>query len=304
MEVELCILGSSSALATDGKRPSAQLLKMEHTYFLFDCGEACQFTLREQHHKPHKISHIFITHLHGDHYFGLFGLLSSFRLQNRTTPIRIHAPTGLKAQLISVLNYEEHSLGFPIEVHEHDASVAQPIYEDEKIQVRTIPLLHRKPCTGYAVHSKHAFNHLDAEALETYHIPFDQRALAQKGLPVVDRSGVAVPLEKLIKKTRPPWSYAYITDTAYFPELASSIGTVQWLYHEATFDENDRTKAQETLHSTTLDAARIALQCPAQSLLIGHFSSRYKDEIALLEEAQSIFENTHLAQEGATFRIN
>lgn len=252
----------------------------------------------------HKIQRIFISHLHGDHFLGLMGLLFSMHLQKRGLELHIHAFKGLDEIIIAQLKYSNSSLNYQLVFHLVNAGNAEIIFEDDALTVETIPLYHRIACSGFLVKEKPKQRKINKERLPAG-ILLQQHITLKEGKDILDDSGSL--LYKNEELTLPPprsRSYAYCSDTAFNLDIAKQIEGVDLLYHEATFMQNEKKKAIETFHSTTVDAAHIAIQANASELIIGHFSARYRDLEPMLKEAQEIFPNTSLAVEGQTFKIS
>ncbi len=262
MEFDITILGSNSASFAYGRHQTAQLLVHNHHYYLIDCGEGTQLQMQLMGLKGNRINNIFISHLHGDHYLGLMGLISTYHLTGRRAPLTVYGPKGLNEIITIQLRYSETVLQYPLSFVEIDSRAHSPIYENERLEVWTLPLEHRIPCCGFLFKEKEA-----------------------------EESGI------------PPRSYAFCSDTKYNAGLASLIEGVNLLYHEATFLDELADRAKATFHSTASEAAKIADAAQVGKLLLGHFSSRYKDLQPFLDEAGAIFPNTELAEEGKTIRV-
>ena len=300
----LTILGISSAIPTRNRQPTAQILNVNDQLFLIDCGEATQIQLRRLKIRYNKINHIFISHLHGDHYLGLLGLISSMHLEGRTGPLYIYCPKGLDEIINIQLKYSQTKLNFPIHFSETIDSVSYKIFENEEIDVYTIPLKHRIPCCGYLFREKLKVRKILKEKIIKYNIPKEILSNIKKGSSFETIDGLVIPNHELTTSPPIPRSFAYCSDTAYFEEVIPTIYESDMLYHEATFMQEHIQRAHETWHSTTLEAATIALKANVKQLIIGHFSARYNDLLPLVEEAKTIFENSILAMEGVTYPIN
>jgi len=296
-------LGSSSALPTSKRFPTAHLLNVNERFFLIDCGEGTQIQLRRFRTRMGRINRIFISHMHGDHIFGLFGLLSSYQLLGRTADLHIHGPGELN-ELIGFYKKNFAQAGdFRIIVHAVSHRRAQVIFEDERVEVTAFPLRHRVPTSGYLFREKPAELNVRKDALDMYKPLIEQVVAIKKGEDLILSDGSVVPNEDL---TLPPWktrSYAYCTDTVYDPAIVEIIKDVDLLYHEATFSDNDKELAAATLHSTAGQAAEIARMAGAQKLLLGHFSSRYKDLDVLLKQAAAVFPESYLVNDGDSFEV-
>jgi ribonuclease Z len=297
------ILGSGSATPFLGRYQSSILLSDEGKLFLFDCGEGIQMQMLRYETKFAKLNHIFISHLHGDHYLGLIGLLSSLHSWGRKNDLYLYAPPGLKEILSIQFRYQETSLNYKIVLHETDSSRAYTIFEDDKMKISTIPLEHRVPCTGFLVKEKPKLRNLIK-----YKLPKDillQHIHQLKlGNDVFDTEGnLLYKADEFTTIQEKAKSFAYCTDTKYDESLVPLLQDVDLLYHEATFTEELVLRAKETFHSTAAQAATIAQLSNAQQLVIGHFSSRYKTTEKFLTEAKAVFENTFLSEEGRLFDV-
>ncbi|MBX2916377.1 MAG: ribonuclease Z [Cyclobacteriaceae bacterium] len=303
MSFALTILGSSGALPAYGRFPTSQYLTIQNRHFLIDCGEGAQMQLMKYQLPIHKINHIFISHLHGDHYLGLMGLLFSMHLQKRVNDLHLYAQKGLDEIILLQLKYSKSALSYTIRFHVFEPEQQAILFEDDAVTVTTIPLAHKLPCAGFLFREKDKLFKLDKQKLLP-DMKLQHLALLKTGADVFDDSGNL--LYRNSEFTLPPtpaYSYAYCSDTAWNEKIVDQLKHVNLLYHEATFMEEERDKAIETKHSTTLDAAHIALQANVGKLLIGHFSARYRELEPLLAEAQTKFANTALAIEGITFEL-
>jgi ribonuclease Z len=300
----ITILGSSGALPAHGRFPSSQLIEIQSRYFLVDCGEGAQMQLKRYELNLHRINHIFISHLHGDHFLGLMGLLFSMHLNKRTTELHVYGHKGLDEIITVQLRYSKSALLYPIKFHVIEPNTESIIYEDEKVTVITIPLLHKIHCSGFLFREKEKPRRIDKEKLPD-NLSLQQLAGLKSGHDVTDDNGSVLFKNTDItlspKKSR---SYAYCSDTDYHPVIINQIKNVDILYHEATFAEEDVVKARETKHSTAAEAGLIASKAEVSKLLLGHFSARYKDLTILQKEAQRHFQHTELAIEGETFTIH
>lgn len=303
MTPTLTILGSGSALPTRDNFPTAQLLDMREKQFLIDCGEGTQIRLRQMGLKINRLGHIFISHLHGDHCFGLIGLISSLGMLNRTAELYVHGPVGIRELFEPQLKFFCEESPFQVRFVEFDARHSEVIFEDRALTVTTLPLKHRVPCAGFLFREKPGSRHLLREWIDYYKIPVAQLHNIRNGADVVTSEGELIPNEKLTSPPNPVVSYAYCSDTAYHEALIPLISKVDLLYHEATFAESELKRARQTLHSTARQAAEIALKADVGRLLIGHFSARYHNKEVLLREAREVFEATELAADMQTFAI-
>jgi ribonuclease Z len=294
---ELTILGSSSALPTSKRFPTAHLLQVDERFFLIDCGEGTQVQLRRFGYNPVRIHHIFISHLHGDHVFGLFGLLSTMGMLGRKAMLHLYGPAALGDLLRQHLGFFG-SLPYEYLCHVPENEAGAIIFADAKLEVRSIPLKHRTETYAYLFREKARPLNLRKEMIPRYKLGIEDMARIKEGRDHVLGDGRIIPNHEL---TLPPFhrrSYAYVSDTVYDPAIAEEIASVDLLFHEATFASRDEKLARETLHSTAAQAATIAGKAGAGKLLIGHFSSRYKDSSLLLHEAQAIFPHTEAVQDG------
>lgn len=264
---------------------------------MIDCGEGSQLQLRRSKLKFSHLNHIFISHLHGDHCFGLMGLISTFGLLGRTAALHIHAPKGFEAPLRSQLEFFCKGLDFPIELHPTDTTRFALIHEDRSIEVYSIPLKHRIACSGFLFKEKAVLPHIRRDMIDFYRIPVCEINNIKNGKDWVAEDGTVIPCSRLTSPAEAPRSYAYCSDTIYQPDISIYIKGVDLLFHEATFMHQDLNRAKETFHTTALQAATLARDCGAKQLCIGHFSARYEDESCLLKEAKTVFGNTILAQE-------
>lgn len=295
MAVELTILGYNSATPTANSNPSAQLLNINERYLLIDCGEGTQVQLRRAKAKFSKINHIFISHLHGDHVFGLIGLISTFQLLGRKKALEIFGPKGIKDFIENQLKHTHSISNFELIFHELETKKSQLIYSDKKIEVYNLPLRHRIYCNGYLFKEKPKLRILDIETVKSIHeIKTCDYSNLKNGKDFIEENGKVIPNDKLTFPPPKPFSYAYCSDTMYNEELINHIKGVDLLYHEATFLDDLSDLAKKTGHSTAKEAAEIAKKAEVKKLIIGHFSNRYRDFNLLLNEAQSVFPNTEL----------
>lgn len=303
MKFEVTILGSSSATPVYNRNPSAQLLNCNEKFYLIDCGEGTQQQLIKFGLKASKIDAAFISHLHGDHYFGLIGLLSTMHLNGRIKPFYIFAPAPLKDILEIQFRHSDTNLRFVIEFIAVDATAPEVIFENHDMVVETIILNHRIPTTGFKFSERKRLRKVLAEKLEADQVPAELYPLLKKGLDLTLPGGRMIKNSDYTVDSEAPKSYAYCSDTLADGSYLRSIGGSTVLYHEATFLHELLERAHMTHHTTALQAAQVARDTGAGRLLIGHFSSRYKVLSPLLEEAQSIFPRTELAIEGITISI-
>jgi ribonuclease Z len=303
VQFSLTILGSSSALPTSKRFPIAHLLNVNERFFLIDCGEGTQMQLRKFRSSFGKINHIFISHTHGDHVFGLPGLLSTFQLLGRKTDLHIYAPGELGILLDFYRKNFGEDLTYRIILHSLGYKRPHVIFSDKQVEVMSFPLKHRVPACGFLFREKPALLNLRKESMDIYKPGIEEIKEIKAGSDLTLHSGTVIPNSEL---TLPPWltrSYAYCSDTAYYPEIAAICKDVDLLYHEATFSSEDQQLAEQTMHSTSADAARIAILANAKKLLIGHFSSRYKSIDPLLIQAKTLFPDTIAVNDGDNFTI-
>lgn len=303
MKFELSILGSSSATPIYNRNPSAQLLAINEKWYLIDCGEGTQQQLLKFGFKAAKIDTIFISHLHGDHYLGLMGLLSSMHLNGRTKALKLFGPPELKELLDLHLSYSLTTLRYPLEFYPTQARSSARIFENNDVVVETIILNHRIACTGFKFTSKPELPKLRDDMIRELNIPIAHRSLIKKGFSFTDAAGKVHDAASLTHPPAPAKTYAYCSDTLCDGSYFDQVCGVDVLYHESTFLHDMLDRANETYHTTARQAAELAQKASVKKLLIGHFSARYKSLDALLEEAKSIFEPSELAIEGQTFSI-
>lgn len=296
---DLHILGCGSAIPTVRHLPTAQILDVRDKLFLIDCAEGTQLQIRRQKLKFSKIGHIFLSHLHGDHCFGLIGLLSTFDLLGRTAPLHVYSPgEDLENLLRPWLNYFCRQMSFSIEFHALAPREKRLIYDDRTLSVETIPLRHRVPCCGFLFREKQTLPHIRRDMIDFLKIPPYAIHKIKAGEGWKDEEGRYWTHEQLTTPAAPARSYAYCSDTIFLPELAQQIKQVDLLYHEATFTQEAESRAKETFHSTAAQAAMLAKEAQVKQLLLGHFSARYLNEEGHLQEAQELFANTKIAHEG------
>lgn len=303
MKYEVTILGSSSATPVYNRNPTAQLLNCNEKFYLIDCGEGTQQQLIKFGIKASKIDHVFISHLHGDHYFGLIGLLSSMHLNGRTKPMKLFGPEPLLDILNLQFKHSDTNLKFPIEFTAIHAEQPSLIFENNDLTVETIILNHRIPCTGFKFKEKKRLRKLLVEKLEADQVPLEYYPLLKRGVDLDLPNGSTILNTDYTTDSAEPKTYCYCSDTLADGSYLNSIQDCTVLYHEATFLHDLLERAIFTHHTTALQAAEIALNTGAGKLLIGHFSSRYKTLQPLLEEAAAVFPNTELALEGVTYLI-
>ncbi len=294
---ELHILGCGSALPTMRHFATSQVLNIREKLFMIDCGEGTQVQLRRSRLKFSRLNHIFISHLHGDHCFGLIGLISTFGMTERTADLHIHSHPDLVNLLQAQIDYFCKGMSYQVVFHPFDPKAQTVIYDDRSVSVETIPLRHRMPTCGFLFREKPTLNHIRRDMIDFYHIPIWMINRIKEGEDFTTEEGEVIPNNRLTSPSDPPRAYAYCSDTAYCPRITEQIHGVDLLYHEATFADSDNARAKQTQHSTARQAAQIAHDAEVKRLVIGHFSARYDDESRLLQEAQEVFPQTILAQE-------
>ena len=304
MSTYLTILGYNSAIPTVKSAPTAQFLEMEERCFLIDCGEGTQVQLRKAKAKFSKINHIFISHLHGDHVFGLPGLISSFRLLGRETPLHVYGPKGIKEMMETIFRITETHQGFEVIFHELSSKKSEKVYEDNRVEVFTIPLDHRIYCNGYLFKEKPKERHLNMQEISKYpEIEICDYHNLKRGKNIQLSDGYILKNENLTKPAEPSVSYAFCSDTRYLESIIPIIKNVDILYHEATFLHDLKKMADYTGHSTALEAAKIARKANVKKLILGHFSNRYHDLSVFLNEACEIFPETYLPEQLEAVKI-
>ena len=294
---ELHILGCGSALPTTRHFPTSQILNVRDKLFMIDCGEGAQLQFRKSRLKFSRLNHIFISHLHGDHCFGLLGLISTLNLLGRTAELHIHSPQGLEELLKPMLDFFNHQMTYPVVFHAFETKEPTLVYEDRSLTVTTIPLRHRMPTCGFLFAEKPRPNHIIREMIDFYQIPVYELNRIKNGADYVTPDGETIPNSRLTRPSDPPRSYAYCSDTLPLASVVEQVRGVDLLFHEATFVEEDAARAKETYHTTASQAAFIAREAGVKRLLVGHFSARYDNEELLLEQARAVFPETLLAKE-------
>lgn len=295
MGAYLTILGYNSAIPTVKSSPTAQFLEMDERCFLIDCGEGTQVQLRKAKAKFSKINHIFISHLHGDHCFGLPGLIASFRLLGRDQELHVYGPKGIKKMLETIFEITETHRGFQIVYHELEGDQSQKVYEDDKLEVWTIPLDHRIYCNGYLFREKPKDRRLNMAEISKYpEIEICDYHNLKRGKDFVLSDGYVLKNEILTTDPEPPVSYAFCSDTRFKEDIIPIIENVDVLYHESTFLHDLKEMADYTGHTTAKEAAIIAQRAGVKKLILGHFSNRYADLTVFTDEAREYFPNTFL----------
>lgn len=297
------ILGCGSALPTLQHNASSQIVELREKLFMIDCGEGTQIQLRRARIHFSKIIAVFISHLHGDHCFGLPGMISTFGMTGRTAPLHIYAPAAFEPILEQTLSFFCQGLEFKVVFHAVDTTQNKVVYEDRSLTVETIPLQHRIDCCGYLFREKPILPHIRRDMIDFYKIPISQINNIKAGADWVTAEGEVIANSRLTTPAEPARSYAYCSDTRYIKTLHELVKGVSTLYHESTYSAEDAERARLYWHSTSQDAAKVARDASVGKLLLGHFSARYNNESQLLEEAKEIFPNSYLTCEGATFDI-
>jgi ribonuclease Z len=300
---EITILGCGSATPGLKHFTSSQVLNIREKLFMIDCGEGTQIQMRRTKIAFGKLNHIFISHLHGDHCFGLLGIISSFGLLGRTAPLFVHAPADMWKILKPELDFYCQGMEYEVEFCGFNPKERTVIYDDKSLSVETIPLKHRIPTAGFLFKEKPLPDHLDRAAADFYGVPQWDYNRIKNGGDFVTADGRTIPHNQLTKPATPPRSYAYCCDTEYNPDMIEQITGVSTIYHDCTYSETDKERAKKHFHSTAAQAANTAKQAEAGTLILGHFSARYNNENILLEEAKEIFKNSYLAKENANFTI-
>ncbi len=301
--LELSILGCGSATMTPRHQPSCQVLNVRDNLMMIDCGEGAQLAVRRMKLKLMRLNHIFISHLHGDHCFGLPGLVSTMALLNRTNSLTIHTFKDGAELFSQMLDYFCRERPFEVRFNIIDTH-KRVIWEDDAMTVTTFPLVHRVPAVGFLFREKPKLRHIIGEEVKRLGIPHYAMNSLRQGLDWRTEEGVIIPNEQLTTPADDAISYAYCSDTKFSKRVIKHVEGVDWLYHEATYDESLRLKAHKRYHSTALEAATVAHEAGVKRLILGHFSKRYLDETPLLNEARTIFPNTILANEGLTLDLN
>lgn len=297
------ILGCGSALPTLKHNASSQVVEIREKLFMIDCGEGTQMQLRKSRIRFTKISCVFISHLHGDHCFGLIGMISTFGMLGRTATLRVYGPKELGSVLDSQIKTFCQGLEFQVEFHAVDTTKKAVIYEDRSLTVESIPLRHRMPTCGFLFREKPTLPHIKRDMIDFYHVPVSQINNIKLGASWTTLDGDVVDNSRFVEPADPPRSYAYCSDTKYIPELHQLIDGVDTLYHESTYASDNADRARKYHHSTAQDAASVARDAHVGKLLLGHYSARYNDESVILREAQEIFPNSFLTNEGMVFDV-
>jgi ribonuclease Z len=301
--LKVTILGSNSASPAHDRHPSSQILDVENDYYMIDCGEGTQFQLNKFQISRSRIRAIFISHLHGDHYLGLLGLLTTMSMSNREESLTVVGPSGLKEIIELQCMYSKTILRFEIVYIVFEANRSSLIYEDNKVKVTTIPLMHKVDTSGYLFEEQPKKSNIIKEKIEEYQIPIEKISGIKNGDDLILHNGQVISNIELTMAPQKPKTFAYCSDTQYYEPIIPIVKGVDMLYHEATFLEKEMERAAFTKHSTTKDAATIAQKAQVHKLMIGHYSSRYTDLSLLLSETKHYFDNTLLAIEGETYEV-
>ena len=297
------ILGCGSALPPLKHNASSQLIEMRGKCFMVDCGEGAQMQFRRSHIHFSKLHAIFISHMHGDHCFGLMGLLSTLGMLGRTSKLRIYAPKDYEPLFRQQVEFFMQTMEYEMEMIPVDTEKQQVIYEDHSLTVETVPLQHRVPCCGFIFREKPTLPHIRRDMIDYYGIPVSQINNIKNGADWTNEDGDVIPNARLVQPADSPRSYAYCSDTRFVPGLKEKVKGVTVLYHESTYTSDQEDRAKIYYHSTARQAATIAAGAGVGTLLLGHYSARYNDEQVLLQEAKAVFENSILTQEGMVFNV-
>ena len=301
--MKLTILGCYAATPRTLTNPTSQVLEIRNRLFLIDCGEGTQVQLRKNKIKFSKINHIFISHLHGDHLYGLIGTISTFSLLGRTTDLHVYGPKGIKELILLQLKLTESWTTYSLFFHELESKESEVIFEDNKVIVKTIPLKHRVYTNGFLFQEKPAERKLNVEAVQHYNVHVAYYQKIKNGGNVTLDDGTIIENEKLTFDPEPPKSYAFCSDTVYNEDVIPIIENTDVLYHESTFLESEAPLALKTLHSTAKEAASIALKANVKHLVLGHYSTRYDGIERFKEEAETVFPNVLLGDDGLSFEF-
>ena len=303
MAFTVTILGNSSAKPTPKAHPSAHVVNLNEQYYLVDAGEGVQQQLIRRGINPLRLRAVFISHLHGDHCFGLFPLIATLGLEGKRTPLDIYAPAPMGDILEYHKKYFWDDLPYEVKWHEVKTTEHCIVFENNTLEVWSVPLRHSIPTAGYHFKEKEPKLNVDKFKIAKYNLSISQIVAAKRGEDIVLSTGEVIPNAELTYIPFKPRSYAYLSDTNYSAKAAERVKGVDLLYHETTYAQSEEMWAKGRGHSTTFDAAKVALKAEAKRLIIGHFSSRYKDHELLRDECRTIFENTDIATEGDTFTI-
>lgn len=301
--MKLTILGCYAATPRTITNPTSQVLEIRNRMFLIDCGEGTQVQLRRNKLKFSKINHVFISHLHGDHFYGLVGLISTFMLLNRQTDLHVYGPKGIKEIILMQLRYSNSFTGYNLYFHELDSKESEVVFEDEKVLVKTIPLKHRIYTNGYLFQEKATERKLNIEAVEQHNIDVVYYRKIKYGGDIKLDDGTVISNAELTYDPEPAKSYAFCSDTIYDESIIPIIENCDVLYHETTFLESEADKAESTMHSTAKQAATIAMKANVKELILGHYSTRYANIELFQQEASTIHPNVRLGDDGVVFEF-
>lgn len=301
--MKLTILGCYAATPRTITNPTSQVLEIRNRMFLIDCGEGTQVQLRKNKLKFSKINHIFISHLHGDHFYGLVGLISTFMLLNRQTDLHVYGPKGIKEIVLLQLRYSNSFTGYNLYFHELTSKESETVYEDEKVIVKTIPLKHRIFTNGFLFQEKVGDRKLNIDAVQEYNIDTCYYQKIKNGRDITLDNGTVIPNAEITFDPIHPKSYAFCSDTMYDESIIPIIKDCDVLYHETTFLESEADKAEKTMHSTAKQAAAIAAKANVKQLILGHYSTRYDSIDLFRQEAETLYSDVLLADDGKTFEF-
>lgn len=302
-DFSVTFLGISAAIPAKNRNLSAQVVHYAGNVFLIDCGEGTQMQLKHYKIKTGKINHIFISHLHGDHFYGLIGLISTFHLMGRSAGLHIYGPEPLESVIRLQLDVSKTELRYPLFFHTVDPDRQSVVYEDHFMEVRSLPMIHRIPCTGFYFIEKPLNRRINLSAAAYHDVPVKAFESIKLGKDFVKDDGTVIANSVLTHEPAPARSYALCADTLYHESVAQLIKGCDLMFHEATFMKDMENVAAEKMHSTAEQAAKIAVAAEAGQLVLGHFSARYENLLPLLEEATAVFSNSFLAEEGHTVMI-
>lgn len=302
--MKVTILGCYAATPRSMTNPTAQVLEMKNRMFLIDCGEGTQVQLRKNKLRFSKINQVFISHLHGDHFYGLIGLISTFALLNRKNDLHVYGPKGIKKVIQLLLKLSNSWTNYELYFHELEADTPQVIFEDDKVKVTTIPLIHRIYTNGYLFEEKDNDRKLNIDAVQQYNIETCYYQKIKSGGDITLDDGRVILNKELTFDPEPSKSYAFCSDTKYNESIIPIINNVDVLYHESTFLESEKHLCERTMHSTAKQAAEIAVKANVKQLILGHYSTRYGDTGPFKAEAETVFEKVQLADDGKIFEFN
>ena len=301
--MELTILGCYSATPRPKTHPTSQILSIKNHLFLIDCGEGTQVQLRRYKVKFSRIKHVFISHLHGDHYFGLIGLISTFMLLGREAELNIYGPKGIKEVMLLQLKLGKAWFNYPLKFHELESKESEIIFEDDKVTVLTVPLKHRIYTNGFVFKEKIGERKIDIKAIKNHNVDISYLQKIKQGSDVENNDGKLILNKQITFDPEKPKSYAFCSDTQYYPACIPTIKNVTALYHESSFLDEHRHLCEKTRHSTARQAALIAKEATVERLILGHYSTRYSSIEEFKTEAKQVFDNVELAEDGKKFII-